>query len=321
VPRAGEKFYWGAYPADQAEYEAFVAYVLRRASIPDPGEARVAPFISGLADGLDVRATIRFWHEERLYVREERRGQLNVRNGVIDWTGDSEQSDVLQRRHDGGWNDPDSPHVGSVSRVLDHQILESFGEAQATLRTRQWSAFTLDCPTYLDDPRGRETFYDTVISKLVDIQGESKSDNLYGWLRVVFAYTAGKPFVYCSRYVPSPCVFRLAREHDVDLVWSPLHRIPSALLERHRTWRQLWLSESQWECLTARMATAKTGRPGLAALIGPMVRSKELRGLHRHRYKSSSVVAASPPAPRDPGSHRIPGPSSSARSAPTQPSR
>ena len=38
-PRAGEKFYWGAYPPDQAEYEAFVDYVLRRASISDPGEA------------------------------------------------------------------------------------------------------------------------------------------------------------------------------------------------------------------------------------------------------------------------------------------
>lgn len=60
----------------------------------------------------------------------------------------------------------------------------------------------------------------------MDIQGVSQSDNLYGWLRVVFAYATGKPFVYCSRYVPSP--------HG--------------------------LSESQWERLTERMATAKAGR-------------------------------------------------------------
>ena len=188
---------------------------------------------------------------------------------MIDWTSDSEQSDVLQRRHDGGWNDPDSPHVGNASREFDHQVLEHYGKAQATLRTRQWSAFTLDCPTYLDEPAGRETFFDTVITKLVDIQGQPKSDNLYGWLRVVFAYAAGKPFVYYSRYVPSARVFELAREHDVQLVWSPLHRIPAALLERHRTWRQLWLTERQWERLTERMATAKTGRPGLATLIRP----------------------------------------------------
>jgi hypothetical protein len=118
-------------------------------------------------------------------------------------------------------------------------------------------------------PAGRETFYDTVIAKLVDIQGESKSDNLYGWLRVVFAYATGKPFVYCSRYVPSARVFRLAREYDVQLVWSPLHRIAAALLARHRTWRQLWLAESQWERLTERMASARTGRSELASLIRP----------------------------------------------------
>lgn len=203
-PRAGEKFYWGAYPPDQAEYEAFVDYVLRRASISDPGEARVMPFTNGLADGLDVRTTIRFWHEDQLYVREERRGHLNVRNGVIDWTSDTEQSDILQRRPDGGWNEPDSPHVGSVSRELGHEVLESFGQAQATLRTRQWSAITLDCPTHLDDPAGRETFYDAVITKLVDIQGHRQEDHLYGWLQIVFTYASGKPFVYCSRYVPGP---------------------------------------------------------------------------------------------------------------------
>jgi len=78
---------------------------------------------------------------------------------------------------------------------------------------------------------------------------------------VVFAYAAGKPFVYCSRYQPSPRVFGLARTHGVQLVWSPLHEIPPALLERHGTWRLLWLSESQSECLAERLATAKTDRP------------------------------------------------------------
>ncbi|MBA2354991.1 MAG: hypothetical protein H0V80_10025 [Acidobacteria bacterium] len=102
----GDKFFWGAYPPDQLEYEAFVGFVLRRASISDPGDTRVVPFTNGLADGLDVRAMVRFWHEDRPYVREARRGQLNVTNGVIDWTSDTEESDVLQRRHDGGWCDP-----------------------------------------------------------------------------------------------------------------------------------------------------------------------------------------------------------------------
>jgi hypothetical protein len=38
----------------------------------------VEPFTSSLLDGIDVRETLRNWHEERLYVRETRR----VRGGV-----------------------------------------------------------------------------------------------------------------------------------------------------------------------------------------------------------------------------------------------
>jgi len=58
-----------------------VQYLLRRASVADPGEARSLPFTAGLADGLDARATIRHWHEDTIYVREEQRGQMNVTNG------------------------------------------------------------------------------------------------------------------------------------------------------------------------------------------------------------------------------------------------
>ena len=128
--RAGEKLYWRAYPPDQAEYEAFVDYVLRRASLTDPGETRIVPFSSGLADGIDVRATIRHWHDDRLFVREEQQGRLNIRNAVIDWTSDDEQSAVLQRRPNGGWNDPDCSYVGSASREFGYKVLENLGGAQ-----------------------------------------------------------------------------------------------------------------------------------------------------------------------------------------------
>ena len=115
--------------------------------------------------------------------------------------------------------------------------------------------------------------FDGVIQRLVNLQRDPAMDDLYSWLDVVFAYAAGKPFVYCSRYQPSPRVFGLARTHGVQLVWSPLHEIPPALLERHGTWRLLWLSESQSECLAERLATAKTDRPAaVRSLTGPVTR-------------------------------------------------
>jgi len=45
----------------------------------------------------------------------------------------------------------------------------------------------------------------------------------------------------------------------VDLVWSPLRRVPQELLRRHRRWRQLWLAESQWEVLKERLDASKSG--------------------------------------------------------------
>jgi hypothetical protein len=46
--------------------------------------------------------------------------------------------------------------------------------------------------------------------------------------------------------------------HKVRLRWCPLGRLSAALLARYRVWRQLWLSDSQWRALQARLA-ARTG--------------------------------------------------------------
>ncbi|MBP1776425.1 MAG: hypothetical protein H6Q86_2435 [candidate division NC10 bacterium] len=269
-PRAGDRYFWGAYPPDEAEYEMFVQYLLRRASILDPEEARSVPFSNGLADGIDVRATIRHWVEDTIYVREEQRGRMNVTNGVIDWTSADEGSEVLQgRTPHGGWNDPDCLHIGSCSReVGDSELVFRRGESEGRVRQRQWSLISLDCPTSLRNPAGRRTFFDRVIEGLLAIQGRRPADDVYGWLGVMCRFCAGKPLVYYSRYRPGPRLFAIARAHDVALVWSPLGRVPRELLERHRTFRQLWLAESQWETLKERLTGAETGQPDFARLLG-----------------------------------------------------
>ena len=67
-----EAYRWDAYPPDQEAYEGFVRYALRRASQLDLADGPSVPFVSGLEGGLDVRTTIRFWHEDRIYVRQHR---------------------------------------------------------------------------------------------------------------------------------------------------------------------------------------------------------------------------------------------------------
>lgn len=266
--RKGDAFRWHAYPPDQDAYEDFVRCALRRASQLDPVDGPSVPFVNGLEGGLDVRTTIRFWHEDQIYVRQQQRTSDIIRNGIIDWTNRTEDSEIL--RGGGGpapgWNDPDSTVIGCVSRAVGHETIGRQGQSEVTLRTREWSFVTLDHPTF-ETRSSSGALWERVIMPLVDL--EKKRDDVYGWLELVFRLCEGKPFVYVSQYTPSARIYALARSHKVRLRWCPLGRLSDALLTRHRFWRQLWLSDSQWEELLARLAKrAGHGRDPQGALAG-----------------------------------------------------
>ena len=217
--RRGETFHWHAYPPDQEAYEDFVRYALRRASQLDAEDGLSVPFVNGLEGGLDVRTTIRFAHEDQIYVRRHQRTADVIRNGVIDWTSSTEDADMLRGvGGEAGWNDPDSKAIGSVSRELHCETISRLGQSEVTRRTRDWSFVTLDHPT-MDTRAGDDALWDRVIVPLVDL--EPGRDDVYGWLAVVFRLCESKPFVYYSHYAPSACIHALARSHKVRLVGSP----------------------------------------------------------------------------------------------------
>jgi hypothetical protein len=255
VPRAqkGSRYAWMAYPPDEQAYEAYVAHVLRRASLHTLSEPAAEPFLAGLRDGIDVRATLRHWKEGRLYVREDRGEWLTVTNGAIDYTSEREDSTVLRglgrRGGRAGWVDPSLTSVGSASREIRVDVIQKV-PCHVTLRHREFSLITLDVPTWLeaDDSRG---FYSRVIKPLVHLPAER--DHLYGWLDVMFAFCRGKPFAYYSRYVPGPRIHEIAARHRVRLLHRPLQLIGSALLQRHQTFRFLSVTRQQWEALEARI--------------------------------------------------------------------
>ena len=231
--RAGETFGWHAYPPDQEAYESFVRYALRRASQIDPTDGRAVPFVNGLEGGLDVRTTIRFWHEDQIYVRQHQRTSDTIRNGVIDWSSRVEDSKILRggEGREAGWNDPDSTVIGSVSRAVGHETIEKQGQSEVTRRTREWSFVTLDHPTF-ETRGGTGVFWDGVIEPLLSLQ--NRRDDVYDWLKPIFTFCEGKPFVYYSQYVPSARIHALARSHKVRLRWCPLSSLSAPLLARHR---------------------------------------------------------------------------------------
>ena len=153
--RRGETFRWHAYPPDQEAYEGFVRYALRRASQLDLVEGPSVPFVSGLESGLDVRTTIRFWHEDQVYVRRHLQGSESIRNGVIDWTSRAEDSKILRGggERGPGWNDPDSTAIGSVSRVWARDDRQTGTVGGDTPGTRV--VVRLTRPSHLRNPSSR----------------------------------------------------------------------------------------------------------------------------------------------------------------------
>lgn len=246
-----EERHWKVHPADGREYIAFIEYALRRASLRDCQPAVAEPFVAGLGDGLDVRATVCALArgEDHLHIRRGQGGRLRFTNGVIDWCNDLEHTDFLQGNAGGGWIDPDFTSIGSASRERDDRVLLQEDPYHLQRNRRDFSLITLDLPTMTRDG---PSFYDKVILPLVERVG-GPFDTLYDWLAVMFAFCAGKPFAYYSRYAPSPKIHRLAARHGVTVAHFPLRTIPETLCARNRMFRYMALAPSQWEALRDRL--------------------------------------------------------------------
>ena len=68
-----------SYPPEDVIVERFGEYLKDKGvQLLSDEKSRVEPFVSSLLDGIDLRETLRNWHEKRIYVRETRR----VRGGV-----------------------------------------------------------------------------------------------------------------------------------------------------------------------------------------------------------------------------------------------
>lgn len=202
-------------------------------------------------------------------MRERARSPLRVTNGLVDVTSSTEDSWVLQRagsgssgapypdvEGSGGWIDPSLQNVGSASwQVRGCRVLQT-DPCHVQVNDRELSLLTLDSPTWARDET-TPTFYDHVILPLVNLSAEQQ--NLYSWLRIMFAFCRRKLFAYYSDCVPGPRVHALAREFGVRVVHVPLRRIPKPMLETHRSFRFLSLTRRQWHALVDQTGQSRAG--------------------------------------------------------------
>lgn len=104
VPGMWKKAWKGSaicsFPPEDLRIESYGTFLAHRArSILGAESSRVEPFTTSILDGIDVRETIRNWHEGRIYVREKGRVRGKVGAVVVIFDADAEA----------GWEPPDAP--------------------------------------------------------------------------------------------------------------------------------------------------------------------------------------------------------------------
>jgi hypothetical protein len=269
--KPGAKTAWVMHPDEEKAYEAFVRYILEHATSANPDETTSVPLTSGIAEGIDIRATVRHWEMKDIYIREPARAPIRVTNGLIDWTSRTEASWILQNNgrlsakgpsysdaaDRGGWIDPDLLFVGSASWEVRKPV-EFQREPFCIQRDfRELSLITLDAPTYIKRKSHRhKEFYQLVIKRLVELPKTPEGNNIYTWLEVMFEFCRNKPFAYYSLYRPSSRIVCLGQKFGVRIVHVPLAKIPKRILQRHQSFKFMCMTRSQWEELLEKISEA-----------------------------------------------------------------
>jgi len=85
--------YLCSYPPEDLVIEDYALYIRKKGvHLLTEERARVQPFTTSLLDGIDMRETIRHWHEKQIYVREKGRIQGAVGSVVIIFDPDLEDT-------------------------------------------------------------------------------------------------------------------------------------------------------------------------------------------------------------------------------------
>jgi hypothetical protein len=80
-----------SYPPEDVVIENFGGHLKKKAkSVLSEEQSRTEPFTTSVLDGIDVRETIRNWHEGRLYVREHQKVRGDVGSVVVVFDEDRE---------------------------------------------------------------------------------------------------------------------------------------------------------------------------------------------------------------------------------------
>jgi len=211
-----------SYPPEDLRIEAYGSYLKKRGKgLLAAERARVAPFISGFGDGIDLRETIRnLMHDGRVHVREEQATPGNVGavcvifdaedkadrySWTVTWQGEHEEESDMAL-----YATP--PHANLVGPKIGRS--EYGGFLMTYPPGRMFHVF--------EDP-----FFD---------HAETKAERL---LYAAIDFTTERSIVYVAAKPPRPKLVGLAKRTGRQIVYLPIGQLSPTTLRRLRVFHVL----------------------------------------------------------------------------------
>ncbi len=204
-----------SYPPEDLVIESYGRFLKAKAKrmLADESE-RVVPFTSSLLDGIDLRETIRHWHEKQLYVRETRRAPGDVGAVVVIFDEDPEGRYNYMTTWLGEHQN-ESDMAFYATHPFEHLVGPGIGRAE-------YGGFLMTLPA------GR--MFDVWADPDYDF-AETKSERL---LMAALDYSVDRHVVYVASKPPRTVFRSIAAQLGRKLIYLPIGQLNPTKLKKVR---------------------------------------------------------------------------------------
>ncbi|MET0594567.1 MAG: hypothetical protein ABW133_17840 [Polyangiaceae bacterium] len=211
-----------SYPPEDLRIEAYGDFLKKRGkSLLSAERARVAPFLSGFGDGLDLRETIRHLVDDRrLRIREEQMAPGNVGAVCVIFDAEDKADRYPWTVTWQGEHEEESDMALYATQPNAHMVGPKIGRAE-------YGGFLM---TY---PPGRmfHVFEDPYFE-----EAETKAERL---LYAAIDYSTERSILYVAAKPPRPKMIALARRSGRQIVYLPIGQLSPATLSKIRVFHVL----------------------------------------------------------------------------------
>jgi len=204
-----------SYPPEDLVIEGYGQFIKRYAkSLVSEERSRVEPFTTSVLDGIDLRETIRNWHERRLYVREL--GKFSGEVGAVVIVFDEDRADRFGYLTTWlGEHQNESDMAFYSTHPFEHVVGPGIGRAE-------YGGLLMTLPPRRLYDVWRDSDYDTA---------ETKAERL---LMAALDYSMERHVIYVAAKPPRSMFRQLAARVNRKIVYIPLGQLSPAKLKKIR---------------------------------------------------------------------------------------